>query len=346
MEQDQKTLLVSGGAGFIGSAFVRLALNQGYRVVVVDKLTYAGRLANISEFVDGHACRFIKGDIGDFDLCRRMLETHHIHALVNFAAESHVDNSILGPRPFFETNVMGTLALLEAVRDYWATLAEKARSHFRFLHVSTDEVFGELPAAGTFSEKSPYAPSSPYSASKAASDHLVRAWYKTYGLPTIVTHCSNNYGPRQHPEKLIPLMITCALAGQPLPVYGRGDNVRDWIHVEDHVQGVLRALEKGKVGASYCFGGNAERTNLEVVNSICDILDELSPHGVAGYYRNFIRFVPDRLGHDFRYAIDDTLARSELGFERAFSDFEKGLRQTITWYLEHWDWVEAVGGAV
>jgi dTDP-glucose 4,6-dehydratase len=264
-----KTIMVTGAAGFIGSAFVRQALEKKYRVAVVDALTYAGHIENIEELIDGDSLSFEKVNLLDFSELQKLFQKYAFSGVVHFAAESHVDNSISGPKAFIETNILGTFHLLEAARGYWNSLAGDAKKSFRFLHVSTDEVFGALGATGRFSETTAYAPNSPYSASKAGSDHLVRAWYHTYGLPTLITNCSNNYGPRQFPEKLIPRMIQCALKGEPLPVYGNGANVRDWIHVEDHSAGVMLAFEKAKPGSNYCFGGNSERNNLDVVKSIC-----------------------------------------------------------------------------
>lgn len=338
------TLLVTGAAGFIGSNFIREALTEGMKVIILDKLTYAGHLQNIEDILKSstEACLFVKGDIGDFELVRSLLLKYQISAVINFAAESHVDNSIQSPQIFLETNVLGTFNLLQATREYLKTLPENFRKVFRFVHVSTDEVFGALGEQGQFSESTPYAPNSPYSASKASSDHLVRAWHHTYGLPTIITNCSNNYGPRQFPEKLIPRMIQCALKEEILPVYGAGQNIRDWIHVKDHCRGVLLALTKGKVGSSYCFGGNSERTNIDVVNSICTLLDEMVPRPQGKNYSQLIKFVEDRLGHDFRYAIDDSLAQKELGFSRLYKNFDEGLKVTIQWYLENQKWVKEV----
>lgn len=335
-------VLVTGGAGFIGSNFVRHIAGGQSEILVLDNLTYAGFLPNIEDLIGSGRVVFQKGSIGDFDLVRDILSKHRVTHIVNFAAESHVDNSINGPEVFVQTNVVGTFKLLEAARHYYCGLSDELRSGFRIVHVSTDEVFGELGNTGRFSERSPYAPSSPYSATKAASDHLVRAWSKTYGMPTIVTNCSNNYGPRQFPEKLIPRMIFCALKGQPLPVYGRGENVRDWIHVVDHCQGVLLALERGTPGETYCFGGNSERRNIDVVYSICGLLDELRPRSTGESYQKLISFVEDRLGHDWRYAIDDSFSQRQLGFERRFANFEDGLRDTIQWYLDNLPWLEAV----
>lgn len=330
-----KSIVVTGGAGFIGSAFVRIARAAGHRVTIYDALTYAGHLPNVEDALKPGLCDFVRGDIRDSARVGEILREFAADALVNFAAETHVDNSIEGPRPFIETNVVGTFALLEAARTY-------SRDDFRFVHVSTDEVFGELGEGDHFNESSPYQPSSPYSASKAASDHLVRAWTRTYGVPSIITNCSNNYGPRQYPEKLIPRMITCALAGLPLPVYGKGANVRDWIHVEDHARGVLLALEKGIVGESYCFGGRSERQNLQVVELICQLLDEMRPRADGRSHASAIEFVTDRLGHDYRYAIDDRKAERELGFTRAYQNFAAGLRHTVAWYLENSAWLKSV----
>lgn len=343
-----QTIIATGVAGFIGSSFLRqIPKDQpknhpGFRIIALDKLTYAGHLANI-EGVLSPTIEFVKGDIGDSQLVGKLLQQYQPSAIVNFAAESHVDNSISGPKEFMNTNIMGVFHLLEASRAYWNQLAPEAKKQFRFLQVSTDEVFGALSMTDPkFSETTPYAPNSPYSASKAAADHLVRAWYHTYGLPTLITNCSNNYGPRQFPEKLIPRMILNALEGKPLPVYGAGLNVRDWIHVEDHCQGIWAALTKGKPGESYCFGGNSERRNIDVVHSICDILDSKRPRQGGGSYRDLITFVTDRAGHDFRYAIDDTKAQKELQYQRAYTSFENGLASTVNWYLENTAWIQTV----
>lgn len=335
-------ILVTGGAGFIGSAFVREALKKDYKVFILDALTYAGNLGNIQDILSPSNCEFIHGRIEDYELVSQLLRKNNITSIAHFAAESHVDNSINGPLAFMQTNFMGTFYLLEACRNYFESLTPENKKEFRFLHVSTDEVFGALGPEGKFTEETPYSPNSPYSASKAASDHLVRAWFHTYGLPTITTNCSNNYGPRQYPEKLIPRIITQALRGQHLPVYGKGLNIRDWIQVEDHSRGVLLALEKGKLGETYALGGNSERTNIQVVQSICAILDEVKPRENGRKYSELIEFVTDRKGHDFRYAIDDSKAQKELGFFREFSTFELGLRKTVKWYLENRAWLEAV----
>lgn len=325
------TLLITGAAGFIGSGFVRLALSQKYKVVILDKLTYAGRTENINELISNENSTFVKGDICDLELVRDLFKKNNFSGLIHFAAESHVDNSINGPKEFLRTNIEGTFNLLEVVRENMKDLPKD----FKFIHVSTDEVFGQLGPEGKFSETTAYNPSSPYSSTKAASDHLVRAWQHTYGLPAIVTNCSNNYGPRQFPEKLIPRVILRALSGQALPVYGKGENIRDWIHVEDHCAGVLLALQKGTPGDTYCFGGDSERRNIDVVKAICNILDKLSPRKDGRSYQEQITFVEDRLGHDFRYAIDDTYAQKKLGFTRKYSNFETGLEATVKWYLEN-----------
>lgn len=339
------TVLVTGGAGFIGSTFVAQAVEQGRRVIVLDALTYAGHPENL-RWIDGQkwpgSYELVEGDICDGELVAKLLRQHKVEALVHFAAESHVDNSIANPGEFIRTNVNGSYTLLEAARGYWSELKgkEKEKDNFRFIQVSTDEVYGSLGPTGKFSETTPMKPNSPYSASKAAGDHLARAWFHTYGLPTIVTNCTNNYGPRQHPEKLIPLMTTFALSGKNLPVYGDGSNIRDWIHVEDHCRGVALALTKGTPGETYCFGGDAERNNLEVVKTICSTLQQLAPRNDREY-ETLITFVKDRAGHDWRYAIDDTKAQKELGFTRAYN-FESGLLATIEWYLDNRGWCDAV----
>lgn len=335
-------LIVTGAAGFIGSAFAREALSQGHQLVILDKLTYAGHIENINQILSPGECDFEKGSITDSDFVTSLFEKYKPDAFLNFAAESHVDNSISGPKAFIETNILGTFICLEAARKYFSTLSGQKKSQFRYLQVSTDEVYGSLGETGKFHEKLPYQPNSPYSASKASGDHLARAWFHTYGLPTIVTNCSNNYGPRQYPEKLIPVMIQKALSEKPLPVYGNGGNIRDWIHVEDHSRGVLLALQKGQQGGTYCFGGNSERNNLQVVNSICSYLDKLRPRPSGQKYSELIAFVKDRAGHDWRYAIDDSLAQKELGFERKYKNFEMGLEQTIEWYLKNQTWVQTL----
>lgn len=328
-----QNLLVTGGAGFIGSTFVAQCAARGCNIIVLDKLTYAGHRENI-EWIKGDV-QLVVGDIHDRELALKLLREHRIDALVNFAAESHVDNSISGPGAFMYTNIGGTFMLLEAAREY-----TREKKDFRFLQISTDEVYGSLGETGKFSESTPYAPNSPYSASKAAADHLVRAWHETYGLDTITTHCTNNYGPRQHPEKLIPRMIACALAGEKLPVYGQGKNVRDWIHVEDHANGIWLALTKGKSGQSYDFGGDAEEENLKLVKKICAILDEKRPKN-SGKYEEQVAFVTDRLGHDLRYAIDDSKSQAELGFTRAYT-LGQGLEKTVQWYLDNQQWCNEI----
>lgn len=340
MTDFSSTLLVTGGAGFIGSCFVAQCAARGAKVIVLDKLTYAGDRANL-EGIKGD-WKLVEGDIGDGALVAKLLREHDIGAVVNFAAESHVDNSISGPAAFIETNITGAFVLLEAARAYWSALPESDKNNFRFLQISTDEVYGSLGPTGKFSEASPIKPNSPYSASKAAADHLARAWFETYGLPVIVTHCTNNYGPRQHPEKLIPRMIHCALSGQGLPVYGDGKNVRDWIHVEDHCEGVWLALSKGRPGEIYDLGGDAEAENITLVRDICALLDKKRPKN-SGQYADQISFVTDRLGHDRRYAIDDSKAQKELGFARRYT-ISKGLEATVDWYLANQEWCNRIVG--
>lgn len=335
------TWLVTGGAGFIGGNFVLRAVADGIRVVTLDALTYAGNRDTLAP-LDKHPHHlFVHGDIGDRALVNALLSEHRPQAVLNFAAESHVDRSIDGPAAFIQTNVVGTLSLLEATRDYWRTLAEPAHSGFRFLHVSTDEVYGSLGDTGRFTETTAYAPNSPYAASKAASDHLVRAFHHTYGLPTLTTNCSNNYGPYHFPEKLIPLVIQRALSDQDLPVYGDGGQVRDWLYVEDHCDALRTVLAQGRVGETYNIGGNAERRNLEVVHALCDLLDQRRPRADGHSYREQISFVQDRPGHDRRYAIDADKLRTELGWQPRHS-FEQGLALTVDWYLANQPWVERV----
>lgn len=335
------TWLVTGGAGFIGGNFVLRAVAQGVKVVNLDALTYAGNLDTLASVQDSPLHVFVQGDIGDRDLVAKLLAEHQPDAVVNFAAESHVDRSIDGPGAFIQTNVVGTLGLLEATRDYWKALEGERREHFRFLHVSTDEVYGSLGDTGKFTETTPYAPNSPYSASKAASDHLVRAFHHTYGLPVLTTNCSNNYGPYHFPEKLIPLIIARALAGEPLPVYGDGKNVRDWLFVGDHCSAIRTVLEKGRVGETYNVGGNAEKQNIEVVHTICALLDARVPR-TDGKPRSIqITFVADRPGHDRRYAIDASKLREELGWEPEYT-FEQGIEETVDWYLSNQAWVKRV----
>jgi dTDP-glucose 4,6-dehydratase len=333
-------ILVTGGAGFIGANFVLdWRAEAGEPVVNVDKLTYAGNLGSLAALKDDSGHHFVRADIGDRATIAALLAAHRPRAIVNFAAESHVDRSIHGPAAFIDTNIVGTFALLESARAHWASLPEPERSHFRFLHVSTDEVYGSLaPDADGFCETTPYAPNSPYSASKAASDHLVRAYHHTYGLPTLTTNCSNNYGPLQFPEKLIPLMIVNAIAGKPLPVYGDGKNVRDWLYVGDHCAAIRTVLARGAPGATYNIGGNAEKTNIEVVHTLCRILAEQQP---GRDYATQISFVRDRPGHDRRYAIDSSKIRSELGWTPR-ETFESGLARTVRWYLDHAAWLQAV----
>lgn len=338
------SILVTGGAGFIGANFVLDWLAQESEPVVnLDKLTYAGNLENLSSLEGDARHIFVRGDIGDTGLVGRLLAEHHPRALINFAAESHVDRSIHGPGAFIQTNIVGTFHLLESVRAYWNGLDGDAQRRFRFVHVSTDEVYGSLaPEAPAFSEKNRYEPNNPYSASKAASDHLVRAYHHTYGLPVLTTNCSNNYGPYHFPEKLIPLCILNALAGKPLPIYGDGLQVRDWLYVKDHCSAIRRVLQAGLVGETYNIGGWSEKTNLEVVNTLCDILDELAPpatrHLPLARYRSLITFVTDRPGHDRRYAIDAGKIERTLGWKPK-ETFESGLRKTVTWYLDNQRWV-------
>ena len=338
----QKTWLVTGGAGFIGANFVLAALARGgVRIINLDALTYAGNLQSLAAVADNPDHVFVRGDIRDGELIARLLAEHRPDAIVNFAAESHVDRSIEGPAAFVQTNVVGTLNLLQCTLAHWRGLDESARAAFRFLHVSTDEVYGSLGDSGKFTETTPYAPNSPYSASKAASDHLVRAYHHTYGLPVLTTNCSNNYGPFQFPEKLIPLMIQKALTGQPLPVYGDGLNVRDWLYVGDHCAAIRAVLEGGRVGEVYNVGGDAECQNITVVQRICDLLDERRPLADGRARRELITYVADRPGHDRRYAIDASKLKSELGWKPSES-FESGIARTIDWYLENQDWCEHI----
>ncbi|VXB57880.1 dTDP-glucose 4,6-dehydratase [Pseudomonas sp. 8O] len=337
------TILVTGGAGFIGSNFVLDWLAQSDEPVInLDKLTYAGNLENLASLEGDARHLFVQGDIGDSALVTRLLAEHQPRAILNFAAESHVDRSIHGPEDFIETNIVGTFRLLEAVRAYWKALEPQAQQAFRFLHVSTDEVYGSLgkdePA---FTEKHQYEPNSPYSASKAASDHLVRAYHHTYGLPVLTTNCSNNYGPYHFPEKLIPLMIVNALAGKPLPVYGDGQQIRDWLYVKDHCSAIRRVLEAGVLGETYNVGGWNEKPNLEIVRTVCALLDELRPRADGQPYQQQIAYVTDRPGHDRRYAIDATKLATELGWKPA-ETFETGIRKTVQWYLDNQTWVNNV----
>jgi len=336
-----RRILVTGGAGFIGSALVRhLVHNTGAFVTNVDKLTYAGNLESLGDAREHAQHHFHRVDIADGPALRKVFEQERPTAVIHLAAESHVDRSIDGPEAFVRTNVTGTFTLLAEAMRYWRTLPPDEAARIRFLHVSTDEVYGALGAEGYFTEASPYRPNSPYSATKAASDHLVRSWVHTYGFPALITNCSNNYGPCQFPEKLIPLNVLKAHAGEPMPVYGRGENVRDWLHVDDHVAALLLVLERGRIGETYLIGGGGERRNIEVVEAIADLVDELSGAGAAPR-RKLITFVTDRPGHDQRYAIDSTKLRTELGWKPAHT-FESGLRETVVWYLANRTWWERV----
>ncbi|MDL2306937.1 dTDP-glucose 4,6-dehydratase [Desulfovibrio sp. OttesenSCG-928-C06] len=338
----RKLYLVTGGAGFIGSCFVLRALRQdGATIVNLDKLTYSGNPANLREVENNPDYHFAHGDIGDAAMIGKLLREHQPDAVINFAAESHVDRSIADPTPFVETNVTGTCVLLGTVLEWWRTLEPAKAQDFRFLHVSTDEVFGSLgPNDPAFTESTPYAPNSPYSASKASSDHFARAFYETYGLPVLITNCSNNYGPRQFPEKLIPLVILKALAGQEIPVYGKGENIRDWLHVEDHCDAIARVLEGGRIGQTYNIGGRSERSNLQVVETICELLDGIRP-GPKAPRKQLINFVKDRPGHDFRYAINCAKIEKELDWTPKY-DFRSGLAETVRWYLDNTDWLAEV----
>jgi dTDP-glucose 4,6-dehydratase len=343
-----KKILVTGGCGFIGSNFVRHVLKNypDYRIVNLDKLTYAGNPGNLKEVENNSHYRFVKGDITDAELVRNIFAEEQIDTVVHFAAESHVDRSITGPSEFVRTNILGTFNLLEAAREAWLKNptpgVDASENGCRFLHVSTDEVYGSLGETGAFQETTPYDPRSPYSASKASSDHLVSAYFHTYGLPALITNCSNNYGPYQFPEKLIPLIINNALQGKSLPVYGDGKNVRDWLYVVDHCEAILTVLQKGKVGETYNIGGNSEKQNIEIVHTICDILDEKVGQLAAGKNRrSLITYVKDRAGHDRRYAIDATKIRTELGWSPKVT-FADGMKKTIEWYLDHKDWIASV----
>jgi dTDP-glucose 4,6-dehydratase len=349
---EKQTILLTGGSGFIGTNMVRLLVDSGkYRVVNLDALTYAANPISLEDLNGNPNYEFVNGNITDRELVASLFEKYHPIGVMHLAAESHVDRSIVSAEDFVQTNVVGTFTMLEAARQYWNSLPEAEKKPFRFLHVSTDEVFGSLGPEGYFSEETPYAPNSPYSASKASSDHFVRAYYHTYGLPTVITNCSNNYGPYQFPEKLIPLMIMNALSGKPLPVYGDGSNVRDWIYVEDHCKAVKLAFEKGRPGEVYAVGASNEQKNLNLVNEICSILDDIAPpveiselreRGLQSY-KDLIRFVTDRPGHDRRYAIDSAKITRELGWQPEVG-FEAGLRRTIEWYLSNPKWVDQASG--
>ena len=331
-------ILVTGGAGFIGSNFILNYLSNNI-ILNYDKLTYAGNLNNLISIQNNINYSFINGDIKNEKSVNKAIEAFKPDAIINFAAESHVDRSIKGPQDFIETNILGTFILLKSTLTYYQSLNKDKKEKFRFLHISTDEVYGSLDKTKKFKETTPYNPSSPYSASKASSDHLVKAWYYTYGLPILITNCSNNYGPYQFPEKLIPLIITNCLEHKSLPVYGKGDNVRDWIYVDDHCRGINEVLNKGKIGQTYNLGGNQERKNIDIVKSICLIMDKLLPSQKIDSYISLIIFVKDRLGHDFRYAIDSTKAESEIGF-RPIETLNTGLKKTINWYLNNIDWIK------
>jgi dTDP-glucose 4,6-dehydratase len=341
-----KLFVVTGGAGFIGSAVVRhLITATPHRVVVVDKLTYAGNLASLAPVADDERYSFVRADIANGPRMRQLFDNVRPDVVMNLAAESHVDRSIDGPAAFVETNIVGTFALLHAAFGYWRTLSPDAQRTFRFHQVSTDEVFGSLGAEGAFTEETRYSPNSPYSASKAAADHLVRAWHHTYRLPTVISNCSNNYGPYHFPEKLIPLMILNCLHGEPLPVYGAGGNVRDWLFVEDHARALVLIAERGAPGESYNVGGGAEHSNIEIVTRICELMDEHAPDSRIGRHAGLIRFVADRPGHDWRYAIDSSRIRRELGWAPV-ETFESGLARTVRWYLENRAWWANIRGSV
>jgi dTDP-glucose 4,6-dehydratase len=337
-----KTIIVTGGAGFIGSAMVRYIINNTtHRVINIDKLTYAGHSESVETVSKDPRYHFEKIDIVNGTILKYIFRTHKPDAIIHLAAESHVDRSIDGPSIFLRTNIIGTYTLLETVRDYLNKVSVHKRDSFRFVHVSTDEVYGSLGKTGLFSESTSYQPQSPYSASKASSDHLARAWYHTYGVPTITTNCSNNYGPYQYPEKLIPVIILNALQGEPIPIYGKGDNVRDWLYVDDHVRALLTVLEKGRLGETYNIGGGAEMMNIQIVQIVCDILDESPPSQSKSKYKDLITFVKDRPGHDKRYAVDTKKIRSELGWEPQ-EKFQSGIRRTVEWYLDNLEWCKKV----
>ncbi|PKD44659.1 dTDP-glucose 4,6-dehydratase [Rhodohalobacter barkolensis] len=342
MDKSSKKIIVTGGAGFIGSALIRMIINETeHEVLNIDKLTYAGHLESLESISDSNRYQFEQVDICDAEEINRIFNEFHPDAIMHLAAESHVDRSIDGSAEFIITNVNGTHALLEEAKQYWQSLEGDRKESFRFLHVSTDEVYGELGDEGFFTEETPYDPRSPYSSSKASSDHLVRAWHHTYGLPTMITNCSNNYGPYQFPEKLIPVVILKALQGEDIPVYGTGENVRDWLYVDDHARALLKVVEEGEPGETYNIGGHNEKQNIEVVHTICDTLNELVPKETGGNFRELISFVTDRPGHDFRYAIDASKIEKELGWTPE-ETFDSGIKKTIQWYLENIDWCEAV----
>ena len=338
----KKRIIVTGGAGFIGSAVIRkLIATRSWEVLNLDKLTYAGNLESLATVENNPRYKFVKADICDRDHIRKIFQDYNPSGIIHLAAESHVDRSIDGPREFIETNILGTYNLLEASRAYWNNLSEPDKANFKFHHVSTDEVYGSLGDTGFFTEETPYQPNSPYSASKASSDHLVRAWHETYHLPVVTTNCSNNYGPYHFPEKLIPLVILNALEGKPLPVYGKGENVRDWLFVDDHAEALLTVFEKGKVGQTYNIGGNNEKKNIDVVKTICVLLDEMRPRAGGHKYDELITYVKDRPGHDLRYAIDANKIMRDLGWKPS-ETFESGIRKTLTWYLENHNWCQHV----
>ena len=342
LDSDDQRIIVTGGAGFIGSALVRFLVGTtNAKIFNVDRLTYAGNLDTVRDVEANPRYSFLKQDICDAAAIRSVFAQVQPTAVVHLAAETHVDRSIDGPSPFIKTNIVGTYTLLEAARTYWDALDDARKSSFRFLHVSTDEVYGSLGASGRFSETTPMSPNSPYSASKASSDHLVRAWHHTFGLPVLITNCSNNFGPYQFPEKLIPLLIVRGLQKKPMPIYGAGENVRDWLYVDDHVRALCTVLDHGKVGETYNIGADGERTNLQVVETVCDLLDELLADPPDERHRSLITFVPDRPGHDLRYAIDATKIKQDLGW-RPEESFETAMRRTVQWYLENRWWYEGV----
>ena len=340
MENNIKKILITGGCGFIGSNFIINQIKNNH-ILNFDKLTYAANKANLSKYSQNQNYHFVNGDIADYNKLIEVINNFKPESIINFAAESHVDRSIDGPKDFINTNILGTYQLLEASLKYYNTLKNDLKKNFKLLHISTDEVYGSLGQNGTFNEKSPYNPSSPYSASKASSDCLVKAWNRTFGLPTLITHCSNNYGPFQFPEKLIPLMIINCLNNKELPIYGNGKNVRDWLYVEDHCNAINCVLQKGEIGETYNIGGNNEHTNNEIVNTICQILDKKFPSKYASSYKDLIVFVDDRPGHDFRYAIDSSKIRNELNWKSEYT-FEEAIQKTIDWYLNNKGWWESI----